>query len=74
MRASASKEANQEEVASEESSPGLSSQEGPILQESWEEARQMFGDMVLPQDFEPGREALLEKTIERPETHDGDVH
>ena len=30
----------------------------------------MFGDMVLPQNFE---QALLEKTIERPETQDGDV-
>ena len=73
MRASASKEGNQEEAASDESSPGLSSQEGPIPQDSWEEARQMFGDTVLPQDFEPGGEALLEKNTERLETHDGDV-
>ena len=33
----------------------------------------MFGYMVLPQNFEPGGEALLEKSTERLETHDGDV-
>lgn len=77
MGASASKEAKQEEVASpKKSSPGLSSQrKGPIPQESWEEARQTFGDVgpTSSKTLSPGREALLEKDMERPEeTHDGD--
>ncbi|KAL2045355.1 hypothetical protein ABVK25_012171 [Lepraria finkii] len=40
-------------------------------QESWEEALYGVGDVVLPQDFEPDKEAILEESIERLETHDG---
>lgn len=64
-------EASQGEAAPEETAPALFSQKGPIPQESWEEALHGVGDMVLPQDFEPNREAILEESIERLGTHDG---
>lgn len=73
MGASAPMEASQGEAALEETAPALSSQEGPIPQESWEEALHRVGDVVLPQDFEPDREAILEESIERLVTHDGGV-
>jgi len=71
LGASAPIEASQGEDASEGTAPALSCREGPTSQQSWEEARQMLGDVAMPQDFEPGREALLEESIERLETHDG---
>ena len=64
-------EASQGEAAPEDTAPALSSQEGPMPQESWEEALHGVGDVVLPQDFEPDKEAILEQSIERLETHDG---
>ena len=73
MGASAPIEASQGEAASEETTPALSSQEGLTPQESWEGALHGVGDMVLPQDFELGREAILVENVERLETPDGGV-
>lgn len=63
----------QGETGSEETAPTPSNQEAPIPQESWEVALPELDDIVPPQDFEHSREAILEESIERLETHDGGV-